>query len=135
MKTEWRVESEELSGYNEYSEYAEYNRIMENPDYALDSKTETKKQRHIIIIFGILLVCVVLAIFIVNLWNIAEVSLAKSYVKENYGDKYSYVSSKAVYMGGGCVVFPKESVTVVFQGDDLSVMTVIVKDGKVMENA
>ena len=51
MKTEWRVESEELSGYNEYSEYAEYNRIMENPDYALDSKTETKKQRHIIIIF------------------------------------------------------------------------------------
>ena len=61
------MESEELSGYNEYSEYAEYNRIMENPDYALDSKTETKKQRHIIIIFGILLVCVVLAIFIVNL--------------------------------------------------------------------
>lgn len=44
-------EQKEDSEYNEYSEYIEYNRIMENPDYALDSKTETKKQKHIIIIF------------------------------------------------------------------------------------
>jgi len=119
---------------NEYNEYSEYNKIMENPDYGLDSKAESKKQRHIIIIFAILLVCVILAIFIVNLWNIAEVSLAQNYVKENYGDKYSYVSSKAIYSGGGCVMFPKESVTVVFQGDDFSIISVVVKDGKVTEN-
>ena len=61
-------EQKEDSEYNEYSEYIEYNRIMENPDYALDSKTETKKQKHIIIIFAVLLVGVILAIFIFNLW-------------------------------------------------------------------
>ena len=108
---------------------------IESPDFGLDPKKESKKQRHIIIIFAIIMICIILGIFIFNLLNVGEVSLAKDYVKKNYGDKYSYVSSKAVYMGGGCVVFPKESVTVVFQGDDLSVMTVIVKDGKVMENA
>ena len=64
--------------------------------------------------------------------NVGEVSLAKDYVKEHYGDTYNYVSSKAIYSGGGCVVLPKESVNVVFQGDDFSVITVTVKDGKVI---
>ncbi len=31
-------------------------------------------------------------------------------------------------------MFPKESVTVVFQGDDFSIISVVVKDGKVTEN-
>ena len=119
---------------NEYDEDGEYKRLRENPNYGLDKKTESKKQRHIIIIFVILLVCVILGVFIVNLWNMAEVSLAKSYVSEHYGDKYSYISSKAVYSGGGCVMLPKESVTVVFQGEDFSVVTVVVKGGTVTES-
>ncbi len=110
----------------------EYGNI-ESPDYGLDPKAETKRQRHIIIIFAILLVCVILGVMIFSLWNVGEVSLAKSYVKEHYGDKYEYAASKAVYTGGNCVMSPKESVTVIFQGKDFSMITVVVKDGKVEE--
>ena len=106
---------------------------MESSDYGLDPKAESKKQRHIIIIFAILLICVILGIFIFYLLNIGEVSAAKGYVKEHYGDKYEYAASKAVYTGGNCVMSPKESVTVIFQGKDFSMITVVVKDGKVEE--
>ena len=106
---------------------------IESPDYGLDPKAESKKQRHIIIIFAVLLICVVLGIFIFSLWNIGEVSAAKSYVKEHYGEEYEYVSSKAVYSGGNCVLSPKGSVTVVFQNKDFSVITVTVKGGSVYE--
>ena len=112
----------------------EYGNI-ESPDYGLDPQAETKRQKHIIIIFAILFVCVILGIFIFNLWNIGEVSAAKSYVKENYGDGYKYVSSKAVYSGGNCVISPKKSVTVTFQGEDFSVINIVVKDGKIEEQA
>ncbi len=108
----------------------EYN--IESPDFGLDPKNESKKQKHIIIIFAVILISVILGIFIFNLWNVGEVSLAKDYVKEHYGDGYSYVSSKAVYLGGGCAVSPKESVTVIFQGEDFSLITVVVKDGSVI---
>ena len=104
---------------------------MESSDYGLDPKAESKKQRHIIIIFAILLICVILGIFIFYLLNIGEVSAAKGYVKENYGEQYIYVSSKAVYSMGNCVLSPKESVIVTFQGNDLSVINVIVKNGTV----
>ena len=106
---------------------------IESPDFGLDPKKESKKQRHIIIIFAIIMICIIFGIFIFNLLNVGEVSLAKDYVKKNYGDKYSYVSSKAVYTGGGCVASPKESVTVIFQGNDFSVITVTVKGGVAYE--
>ena len=108
----------------------EYN--IESPDFGLDPKEESKRQRHIIIIFAIIMICIIFGIFIFNMLNVGEVSLAKDYVKEHYGDTYNYVSSKAIYSGGGCVVLPKESVNVVFQGDNFSVITVTVKDGKVL---
>lgn len=106
---------------------------IESPDFGLDPKKESKKQRHIIIIFAIIMICIILGIFIFNLLNVGEVSLAKDYVKEHYGDTYSYVSSKAVYSGGSCVASAKESVTVVFQGNDFSVITVTVKGGAAYE--
>ena len=110
----------------------EYGNI-ESPDYGLDPKAESKRQRHIVIIFAVLLVCMVLGVFIFNLLNAGEVSLARSYVQEHYGDRYEYATSKAVYKGGNCVMSPKESVTVIFHGKDFSVVSVVVRDGKVME--
>lgn len=110
----------------------EYGNI-ESPDYGLHPQAETKKQKHIIIIFAILMICVILGIFIFYLLNIGEVSAAKGYVKENYGERYIYVSSKAVYSVGNCVLSPKERVVVTFQGDDLSVINVVVKNGTITE--
>ncbi len=106
--------------------------LPENPDFGLEPKRESQKQKHIMILFSIILICVVLGTVIFNLWNIGEVHLAKDYVREHYGDNYSYVSSKALYTGGGCVASPKENVTVIFQGNDLSVITVIVKNGEIV---
>ncbi len=111
---------------NEYSNIA-------SPDYGLDPKAEAKRQRHIIVIFAMLLVSVILGVFIFNLLNAGEVSLASSYVREHYGDGYEYATSKAVYKVGNCVMSPKESVTVIFHGKDFSVISVVVKDGKVVE--
>lgn len=107
--------------------------MPESPDYGLDPKSESKKQKHIIILFSVLLTVVILGIIIFNLWNIGEVQAAKDYVKEHYGDGYSYVSSRAVYTVGNCAMSPKESVIVLFQGSDLSVVTVTVKGGTAYE--
>lgn len=109
----------------------EYN--LEGADFGLDPKEESKRQKHIIIIFTAVLISVVLGIFIFNMLNVGEVSLAKDYVKEHYGDTYNYVSSKAIYSGVGCVASPKESVTVIFQGNDFSVITVTIKGGVAYE--
>lgn len=106
--------------------------LPESPDFGLDSKKKSQKQKHMIILFSALLICIILGFFIFNLWNIGEVNLAKEYVKEHYGDGYSYVSSKALYTGGGCIASPKENVTVIFQGNDFSVLTVVIKNGEVV---